>query len=114
MAQQFWHVRNCSLFQKLNDRQFEFLEEKARVKKFSKGAPIYLPSDIADGTFLLAEGRVRIGSTTPDGRQCILGFVEPGEIFGELSLVDSGSREERAEAAFLFADVSHDDCLLCR
>lgn len=99
MAQQFWHIRNCSLFQKLNDRQFEFLEEKARIKKFSKGASIYLPSDIADGTFLLAEGRVRIGSTTPDGKQCILGFVEPGEIFGELSLVDSGSREERAEAA---------------
>lgn len=99
MGQSFWHIRNCSLFNRLDDSDLEFLEQKSRIKKFPKGASIYLPNEVADGTFLVAEGRVRIGSTTPEGKQCILGFVEPGEIFGELSLVDSGKREERAEAA---------------
>ncbi|MEM7477287.1 MAG: Crp/Fnr family transcriptional regulator [Planctomycetota bacterium] len=99
MVQQFWHIRNCSLFQRLNERQLEFLEQKARIKEFPKGASVYLPSDLADGTFLVAKGRIRIGSTTPEGKHCILGFVEPGEVFGELALVDGGTREERAEAA---------------
>lgn len=98
MAKNFWHIRNCSLFQRLTDQQLEFLEQRARLRKFPKGGFVYLPNDVADGTFLLAEGRVRIGSTTPEGKHCILGFVEPGEIFGELSIIDSTTREERAEA----------------
>ncbi|MFN3192779.1 MAG: Crp/Fnr family transcriptional regulator [Aureliella sp.] len=98
MVQSYWHIRNCSLFQKLSDAQFDFLEQRARMKKFPKGSTVYLPSELADGTFLVAEGRIRIGSTTPEGKQCILGFVEPGEVFGELALVDGGHREERAEA----------------
>lgn len=96
--QSYWHVRNCSLFQRLNETQLTALEHRSRQKKFPKGSSVYLPSDAADGTFLVAEGRVQICSTTPDGKQCILGFVEPGEVFGELSLIDSSHREERAEA----------------
>lgn len=99
MAQTFWHVRNCSLFQRLTEPQLEELEKKARIKKFPKGATLYLPTDRSDGTFLVAEGRIRICSTTPEGKQTILAFIEPGELFGELSLLDSSSREERAEAA---------------
>ncbi len=98
MAQTFWHVRNCSLFQRLSDEELEKLEQNSRIRKFPKGSSLYLPSEEADGTFLLAEGRVRICSTTPEGKLTILAFVEPGEIFGELALVDSGPREERAEA----------------
>lgn len=98
MAQTFWHVRDCSLFQRLSDAQLESLERKARIKKFPKGSSIYVPSDSSDSTFLLAEGRIRICSTTPDGKQSILAFVEPGEVFGELGLIEQGLREERAEA----------------
>ena len=98
MVQSYWHVRNCSLFQRLNDQQLESLEQRSRIRKFPKGSSIYLPNDLADGTFLVAEGRVQICSTTPEGKQCILAFVEPGEVFGELSLIDHGQREERAEA----------------
>ena len=58
---------------------------------------LYLPSDTADGAFLLAQGRVRICSTTLEGKQAILAFVEPGELFGELALIQTGEREERAE-----------------
>lgn len=98
MAQTFWHVKNCSLFQRLSDPQLEQLEQRARIRKFPKGSSVYLPSDVGDGTFLLAEGRIRICSTTPEGKQTILAFVEPGEVFGELSLIENGEREERAEA----------------
>lgn len=97
MAQTFWHVKNCSLFQRLSESQLEQLEQRARIRKFTKGSAVYLPSDFGDGTFLLAEGRVRICSTTPEGKQTILAFVEPGEVFGELSLIENGEREERAE-----------------
>ncbi|RMF36846.1 MAG: Crp/Fnr family transcriptional regulator, partial [Planctomycetota bacterium] len=98
MAQAYWHIRNCSLFQLLSDEQVRNLEDKARVRRFEKGQSVYRPSDAAEGTYLLAEGRIRICSLTPDARESILGFVEPGEIFGELGLVEPGYREERAVA----------------
>jgi CRP-like cAMP-binding protein len=98
MAQTFWHVRNCSLFQRLSEPQLTALERRAWIRKFPKGSSIYLPSDIADRAFLLAEGRVRICSATPEGKQSILAFIEPGELFGELAIVESAEREERAEA----------------
>jgi len=97
MTQMFWHVRNCSLFQRLTEAQWAVLEQRARVRKFPKGSSIYLPNDISDAAYLLAEGRVRICSTTPEGKQTILAFVETGELFGELAIIESARREERAE-----------------
>ncbi len=98
MAQMFWHVRNCSLFQRLSEAQLTTLEQKALLRKFPKGSSVYLPNDIADAAYLLAEGRMRICASTPEGKQSILTFVEPGELFGELAIIESGEREERAEA----------------
>lgn len=59
---------------------------------------VYLPSDSADGVFLLADGRIQLSSYTHDGKQAIIGFIEPGELFGELALIHAGVREEHAEA----------------
>ncbi|QDV24248.1 Crp/Fnr family transcriptional regulator [Aureliella helgolandensis] len=97
MGQSFWHIRNCSLFQRLTEQQLELLEKRARQRKFAKGSSVYLPTDRSDGAFLLAEGRVRICATTPEGKQSILAFVEAGELFGELALLEPGQREERAD-----------------
>ena len=43
-------------------------------------------------------GRVKICHTTPDGKQSILAFIDPGEVFGELCLLETGGREELAVA----------------
>ena len=101
MTKAIWHVGNCSLFQQLSADQLAHLEQRARSRTFPKGAAVYLPADQADAVFLLAEGRIRLCSITPDGKQAILGFVEPGELFGELALFQTTNHEERAEAAIV-------------
>lgn len=98
LMKQHWHIRNCSLFEKLTPEQLALLEGRARIRTVSKGAAIYLPSDHSDSAILLGAGRVRIGALTPDGKQATLAFIEPGEIFGELALLQPGQREETAEA----------------
>lgn len=98
MAQTFWHIQNCSLFGRLTEAQLQTIEQRSRIRKFPKGSSVYLPADVADSAFLLADGRVRLCSTTPEGKQSILAFIEPGELFGELSLIEVAEREERAEA----------------
>jgi len=97
MAEHVWYIKNCRLFERLTPEQIARLEQRARVRRFPKGTPIYLPSDSGGGVFLLAEGRVKLCSTTPDGKQAILAFIEPGELFGELALLEESEREEHAE-----------------
>lgn len=98
MSERLWYLKSCDLFQQLSPQQLTDLESRCRVRKCPRSTPIYLPADHADGVLLLAEGRVKIGSFTEEGKQTILAFIEPGELFGELSLMGSQEREEYAEA----------------
>ena len=98
MSERHWYLKRCQLFERLSPTELAALELRSRARKFPRGSPIYLPADAADAVLVLAEGRVRIGSYTDDGKQSILAYIEPGELFGELSLVDAGQREEFAEA----------------
>lgn len=99
MSEKLWHLKQCDLFQRLDSAALRELEPRCRVRKFPRGSPIYLPADEADGVLLLASGRVKICSFSTDGKQAILTFIEPGELFGELSVLDDETREEYAEAA---------------
>lgn len=98
MADQVWYIKNCRLFEQLTAEQLARLEQQARVRRYPKGTPIYLPSDAGSAVFLLAVGRVKLCSITSDGKQAILAFIEPGELFGELALLEESEREEHAEA----------------
>ena len=97
MSQRLWYLKSCELFQQLDHDQLTALESRCRMRSCPRGTPVYLPADQADGVLLLAAGRVKIGSLTEEGKQTILAFVEPGEIFGELSLMGAEVREEYAE-----------------
>ncbi len=98
MSERLWYLKSCDLFQQLSADQLAALESRCRVRQCPRGTPLYLPADHADGVLLLAQGRVKIGSFTEEGKQTILAFIEPGEIFGELSLMGTEQREEYAEA----------------
>lgn len=98
MSERFWFLKRCELFGRLSPEQLSRLEARARVRRFERNSPIYAPGDQADGVLLLSEGRVRICDFTAEGKQAILAFIEPGELFGELAVVDAAPREERAEA----------------
>lgn len=98
MAEKYWFLKRCDLFGPLSDEQLKRIESRCRIREIPRGSPVYLPADNADGMLLLAAGRVKICGFTPDGKQSILTFIEPGEVFGELAIFEAGEREEYAEA----------------
>lgn len=98
MTEKLWYLKSCELFRRLEAEDLATLERRCLSRKYARGNTIYLPADQADGVLLMAEGRAKIGSYTEDGKQAILAFIDPGEIFGELSLLDEGQRDEFAEA----------------
>jgi hypothetical protein len=98
MNHRIWHISNCSLFEHLDRENIKQLEIVSRVKKFQRSSPIYLPGTPNEFVYLLVDGRIRIGTYTAEGKQAVIAWIEPGEIFGELSLIDEGPVEEQAEA----------------
>ena len=97
MAESFWYIKNCDLFSQVTAEDIAWLESHARMRRLKRGEPIYLPSQSADGVLLVASGRVKICHATPEGKQSIIDFVDAGEVFGELALLDSQQRDEYAE-----------------
>lgn len=99
MDQKYWYLKNCDLFSRLSSAQIARLEAGSVSKTFGRGDVVYLPSDRSDSVALLARGRVRLFHLTNEGKQAILAIMDPGELFGELALVEADSpRDEFAEA----------------
>lgn len=98
MNEQYWYLKRCSLFSQLSGHELQAIETSCYSREFSKGEAVYLPSDMSDSVLLLARGRVRICHVTPEGKLAILSFIDPGEMFGELSLFRPERRDEHAQA----------------
>ena len=98
MQEKFWYLKRCDLFERLDAEEIEALESRCLTRTFGRKSLIYLPSDQSDSVLLLASGRVKLYHITNDGKEAVLALIEPGELFGELALVEPGQREEFAEA----------------
>jgi CRP-like cAMP-binding protein len=80
----------------------ELLEELAReprrpgapvrVRRYAAGEVIAHEGDLADTLHLVRSGRVAVGLTTQYGNQVTFTLLGPGEVFGELALLDARSR----------------------
>lgn len=97
MHDKFWYLKNCDLFERLTGGQAARLESRSRSRKFERNSLIYLPADESRSVLLLATGRVKLYHLTSEGKQALLAIIDPGEVFGELAIFDSGQREEFAE-----------------
>jgi CRP/FNR family transcriptional regulator, cyclic AMP receptor protein len=98
MSEKIWFLKRCPLFERLSPAESQRLEARALARSFSRRQIIYFPDDLGQTVLLLARGRVKIKAVTPDGRETIFAFIEAGELFGELALVDAEPRREYAEA----------------
>ncbi|GAC1468977.1 MAG: Crp/Fnr family transcriptional regulator [Isosphaeraceae bacterium] len=98
IASKLWFLKRCHLFETLTAEEAGRLERRAVMRRFRKGEMVYFPGDPGRGVLVLAGGRVKIKGLTPDGKELILAFIDEGELFGELALVDDSPRDEFAEA----------------
>jgi len=71
----------------------------AQVRGFRAGETIFLKGDAAASMMVVIEGRVRISANSPDGKEVTLNVINPGEVFGEIALIDGDHRAADAVAA---------------
>ena len=66
--------------------------------KISKGNVLFAEGDDGDHLYVIVEGKLKLGTSSGDGRENLLSILGPGEMFGELSLFDPGPRTSTATA----------------
>ena len=74
------------------------LEARAGRRRFKAGSTLTHEGAPGSEVFVLVSGRVKVTVTTPEGREIVLQFCGPGELVGEFSVIDRGSRSGTAEA----------------
>src|SRR5262249_24324970 len=63
-----------------------------------RGATIFAKGDPGTGLMAVASGAVKLGVVAADGREAVFNIVRPGEIFGEIALLDGRPRTADATA----------------
>ena len=86
------------LFSGLPDEEIERLGVLLRPRRYARGEVIFLEGDQGDSLCLIAEGSIRIQLTGTDGREVVINVYGPGEIFGEMALLDGEPRSADAIA----------------
>lgn len=67
-------------------------------RQFAKGETIILAEAEGDALFVIEQGQVKVSLIHEGGREVILSFLGPGEVFGELALLDGKPRSATVTA----------------
>ena len=89
-------IRKAPLFTALDDAAAASLLANMVSVKISKGSVLFAEGDEGDQLYVIAEGKLKLGTSSGDGRENLLSILGPGEMFGELSLFDPGPRTSTA------------------
>ena len=93
-----WYFENVDLFSILCPRKVGDMEEKYPMNNFKKNEFVYFPNDKAKHIYMIADGRIKIGHYTEEGKEVVKAILSKGEIFGELALTGEEKREDFAQA----------------
>ena len=91
-------LRRAPLFATLDDEAFRLLTDELTEVDLSRGASVFREGDQGDQLYFIVSGKVKLGRTSPDGRESLLAILGPGELFGEMALFDPSPRTATATA----------------
>src|SRR5205814_5197100 len=91
-------LADCILFRGLVENERDAVVSRARLRHFAAGETIFLMGSPGDSMMAVLSGQVRISVPSPEGREIVLAIFQPGEVFGEIALLDGKERTADARA----------------
>lgn len=85
-------LRTIALLSGLQESSLTLLARGSKVKNIPKGHYLFHQHDPADALYILQSGAMAVVLTSSDGREMIIDKLLPGECFGEVALLASGTR----------------------
>lgn len=85
-------LRNHPIFSVLGPDLLLQLQAHALEQSVERGQTIFAKGDVGTSLFAILEGQVKVISFSMQGKNAVLNFLGPGDIFGEIALLDGGAR----------------------
>ncbi len=89
-------ITSSGLLKDASDRLKSCIESLAHERRIAPRNEIFLEGDEGDAIYLVLSGQVEISILSEDGRKLSLNVLGPGEVFGEISLLDGSPRTASA------------------
>ena len=86
------------LLGKLNAHEIDALLTYSRVEHHAAGHEIFAKGSPGESMMAVLRGRVRISAISLAGKEIVFNIINPGEVFGEIALLDGGERSGDATA----------------
>lgn len=80
------------LFSGLAKDELDKIADRAKVKKAPRDKTIFSKGDPGNAMFAVISGRLKIQNISDEGKILILGYLEPGAVFGEIAVLDTKPR----------------------
>ncbi|MBU6411596.1 MAG: cyclic nucleotide-binding domain-containing protein, partial [Verrucomicrobia bacterium] len=87
-----------ALFKNLPPKEMAMLRKAAQERRVAAGTEIFSEGGPGDGIYAVGEGVVEISAVVGGGERRVLCQLGPGEIFGEMAVVDEMPRSATARA----------------
>jgi len=91
-------LQRVLLFSTLSPVQLADLSSRSQRRRYRAGEAIFHKDDPGAILYVIVSGLVKILLPSDDGHEAVLALVPPGEVFGELALLDGQPRSASAIA----------------
>jgi CRP/FNR family cyclic AMP-dependent transcriptional regulator len=88
------------IFGKLPQKAIGQFAAYAARRRVTRGTTIFSKGDPGNSLIAVLDGCVRISVPTANGHEVVLSMVQPGEVFGEMALLDGQPRSADATAVY--------------
>ncbi len=92
-------LRKVPLLKQLDDKNLREVYKISRVREFGPGETIFQKASQASAMFVVLEGRVKIFTRSRGKKRKTFAYLQPGDFFGEMALIEGKPRSAGAEAA---------------
>lgn len=85
--------------QKLSRMEIHFFSTLSKEERYKPNDPIFREGDPGDGLYVVLDGRVMISKNVVGAGEEALAFMDRGDYFGEMALIDEQPRSADAKAS---------------
>jgi CRP/FNR family cyclic AMP-dependent transcriptional regulator len=85
-------LKSFHMFQNLSDERLEPISRCAILRNVGRGAIVLHAGDRTDYIYFVLSGNLKVLVSDEDGREVILTMIGPGEVFGEMGVLDEDVR----------------------
>lgn len=91
-------LKKVPIFRNIKDEDLKKIQGILKEKKFAEGEHVFSEADQGEEFYIVYDGRIKIYKMSSEGQIKTLAYLQKGDFFGEMALLDKKTRSANALA----------------